>query len=446
MIRRGNPDITLCPTMAAFAYLFERFPSFTQTFCYREVSEVLRKGIEIEVFSIRYPEDLPADCPDATARRVTYLPTEEALRVELRQMETDGNLPKPVLSYIKRHGKKDLQRVAEALWLGPRLRRKGIGHVHVHFAGIAARTAYWLKRLYGICYSFTAHANDVFCETRYPISQADLFREASLVVTVSDFSCKGLREAHPRWAAKILRVYNGIDMEQFRRTSFPSGSPHIVSVGRCIEKKGFADLIDACAILRDRGVDFRCSIIGSGPLEEELRARIASRELVREVRMTGPKPQEELRDLLSQAHLFVLACAPEQDGGMDNLPTVIAEAMSCGLPVVSTRIAGVPEMVEEASTGLLTDPCDPASFAAAMERLLENPVELREFGARGFDRVAKRFATGVTTDHLLQSLSRCRRVKLDNGRAAERPFFLKVREKIAELLWPDSLAAAPRWE
>ncbi len=429
--------------MPAFAYLFERFPSFTQTFCYREVMEVGRKGIDVEVFSIRRPNDIPVDCPEELTQAVYYLPEEGALRAETEQIKIARRLPKKAAAPFRTQTR-DALRLHEALWLGPRLRERGIGHVHVHFAGIAARTAFWLKRFYGITYSFTAHANDVFCDVQLPVTQEDLFREASLVVTVSDFSRDWLRQLHPRHAEKIVRVYNGIDTTQFRKSGFPPGTPHLVSVGRCIEKKGFADLIDACAFLRDRGVAFACSIVGSGPLEDSLRAQIAERKLEGIVRMTGPMAQEAVRSLLSESHLFVLACAREHDGGMDNLPTVIAEAMSSGLPVVSTRLAGVPEMVEDGVTGLLVGEHDPAGLAGAIESLLADLGRAKEYGARGIDRAAEQFAAPVTTEHLIRHLSRCRGVALPPPYRPGRSPLERLVAKVALLLNPRPLAAEGR--
>ena len=393
--------------MKKFAYLFERFPSFTQTFCYREVLEMRRQGVAAPVYSIRVPKDVPADCPAELARAVRYLPEPDALAAEMKTLRMLGRYPWRVIQALRRWGKRpDKGRVLAAAWLGPRLQAAGIGHVHAHFAGIAARTAYWLKQFYGITFSFTGHANDMFCETDFPVSLEDLVREATFIVTEADFSRDWLRRRHPTHAAKIERVYNGIDPAAFPHSQPAPGRPRIVSVGRCIEKKGFADLIDACALLRQRGVDFECAIVGGGPLEESLKARIAGHGLQDSVRLTGPLPQEQVRALLAEATLFVLACATEADGGMDNFPTVIAEAMSAGLPVVSTRLAGVPEMVGHGATGLLVGEKQPAALADAIGELLADPEKARRFGTCGKAAVAERFASGVTAAELQKLLRR----------------------------------------
>ena len=393
--------------MPAFAYLFERFPSFTQTFCYREVLEMQRQGVTAPIYSIRLPKDIPADCPEELARAVHYLPEPDALAAEMKTLRLPGRYPWKVIQTLGRWGKRpDKGRVMAAAWLGKRLKAQGVRHVHAHFAGIAARTAHWLKKFYGITFSFTGHANDMFVETNYQITLSDLVREAAFVVTVSDFTQDWLTRRNPAHAAKIHRVYNGIGPAGFLDPHPAPGRPRLLSVGRCIEKKGFADLIDACALLRERGLDFECAIVGGGPLEEALRARIAARGLQGIVSLPGPQPQEEVRRLLASARIFVLACATEPDGGKDTLPTVIVEAMAAGLPVVSTRLAAVPEMVAHGITGLLVEEKQPATLAEALETLLRDPALAERFGARGKTAAAERFAAEVTVAQLRNLLEK----------------------------------------
>ena len=147
-----------------WAYLFERFPSFTQTFCFREVAQVQRERLAPWIFSIRRPRDEPAqDFPVGLVDRVRYLPPEADLADEFRWLKRCDRLPEGLLLAEKQlKGARDKARVQEAGWLGPQLAALGVGHVHTHFAGIAARTAYWLHEHYRIGFSFTAHANDIF--------------------------------------------------------------------------------------------------------------------------------------------------------------------------------------------------------------------------------------------------------------------------------------------
>jgi glycosyltransferase involved in cell wall biosynthesis len=395
--------------MPAFAYLFERFPSFTQTFCYREVAEMRRLGCDVPIYSIRKPDDIPADCPEDITSEVRYLPEPATLGGEMKTLRMLGRYSWPVIRQIRAWGKRPgKSRLLEAAWLGPRLRGLGIAHVHAHFAGIAARTAWWLKKFHGISFSFTGHANDMFCGTDSTVSLADLVREAAFVVTVSDFSRDWVCRKVPGHDEKIHRIYNGMDIPAIPAAVPPVGKPRIVSVGRYIEKKGFADLIEACALLRSRTPDFECAIIGGGPLAESLGARISELGLRDCVKLTGPLPQEEVRRRLASATLFVLPCATERDGGMDTLPTVIIEAMAAGLPVVSTRLAAIPEMVGHGVTGLLVDEKQPRPLAEAMAEILGNPRFARRLGDEGRKVALARFTSKAAAANLKALLEHVR--------------------------------------
>jgi glycosyltransferase involved in cell wall biosynthesis len=183
----------------------------------------------------------------------------------------------------------------------------------------------------------------------------------------------------------------------------------LVAVGRLVEKKGFHVLIEACRLLRARGVEFRCEIIGEGPLEAGLRTQIGDKP---DVVLKGPRPQPEIRQALSRASVFVLPCVEEKSGGMDILPTVITEAMAASLPVVSTRLAGIPEMVVEGKTGWLVPPGDPVAVADAVQKLLVNPDKARAMGAAGRLHAEAIFADTVTIPQLsalLRSVEPARR-------------------------------------
>lgn len=380
--------------MLRVGYLFERFPSFGQTFCYREVSELLRQGADVTVFSIRRPKDEPPqDWNAKVLERVTYLPEEAELVQEMERARARGELPESATRALKDWGRQtDFLRLYQAAWIGARLRDAGIERVHAHFAGMAARTAYWLKEFFGIDYSLTAHANDIFVPRDFVVNLHKLFARAAALVTVSDFAVGQLRKRFPESAGKIHRVYNGIEIERFPPAAIGGGSPVVLSIGRLIEKKGFDDLIAACSILQAKGENFRCEIIGEGPLEANLRAQIAGARLENFVHLLGPKTQSEIAERLGAAALFVLPCRVSPEGDMDNLPTVIMEAMAVGLPVVSTSLAGIPEMVHSGESGLLVSPNDSPALAQAMSALLSDRELARRYGARGRELARTKFS------------------------------------------------------
>ncbi len=384
-----------------FAYLFERFPTFTQTFCVREVDAMRRLGLEFPVFSIRRPHDEPAQDCFRGGCGVTFLP--EKYDDILAADTAFRRAARKALETLRClwGSEQQKKRIYEALWLGPRLQDAGIRHVHVHFAGTAARTAFWLKKLFDINFSVTAHANDIFCDEP-PDRLAQIFDAAAVVVTVSDFSLQYLQEHFPALTAKFHRVYNGIEMERFHPTDFPPGRPVIVGVGRYIEKKGFGTLVKACSQLGRR--DWECVIIGQGPLEEELREQVEKLGLEGRVVIAGPRSEGEICQILSRAHLFALPCLNAADGGMDNLPTVIMEAMAAGLPVVSTPVAAVPEMVVEGSNGFLIPERDAGALAGRLRQLLDDPELGRTMGAAGRDRCRELFEISRTSASLYQIL------------------------------------------
>lgn len=392
--------------MHEVAYLFERFPSFGQTFCYREVLELDRRGTTVHVFSIRRPVGEPEQDWDRTlVERVHYLPEEKPLVAEVDRLLKMKDVPENARKAVREWGRQsDFLRLYQAIYVGVRLREEGLRHIHAHFAGMAARTVYWINEFFGIPYSFTAHANDIFAPRDFAVSLAKLIQRAAAVVTVSDYAVRLLQEQFPESAAKIHRVYNGVDLAGFSITDFGSTPPEIVSIGRLIEKKGFSDLIGACELLRSRGRRFHCSIIGEGPLEESLQAQIAAADLKDRVSLTGPQTQAEIAERLAHAAIFALPCTHEADGGMDNLPTVIMEAMAAGLPVISTPLAGVPEMVEDGVNGELVPERDHAALADAIEQLLRDPERARRFGDRGRQLARQKFSIETSARQLREIL------------------------------------------
>jgi colanic acid/amylovoran biosynthesis glycosyltransferase len=406
-IHRARAEVPVADptsTEQSFAYLFERFPSFVQTFVYREAIEMVRQKMNPWLVSIRKPEDRGNLAAQVEAD-IFYLPDEKVLRQEVDARRSDGRLGWRVHKAIPRHrGERDSQRMFEAIWLAPELKGRGIRHVHAHFGGMATRTAYWLKQLFGISYSFTGHANDIFCETDYPLTNADLARDATFIVTETDYARRWMEERHPVARGRVFRVFNGIDPTGFFPRQTIGVIPRIVSVGRYVEKKGFDILIDACAILRDRGIQFTCDLIGGGPLEDVLQRMVADREVEKQVRILGPLSQDEVRRELAMSQVFALACQSDAEGGSDNLPTVIAEAMFTGLPCISTDIAGVPEMIENEVNGLLVPSRNAAALADGLERLVSDRQLADRLAQAGLATAKEKFSIEKTVQELRELL------------------------------------------
>ena len=380
--------------MPRFAYLFERFPSFGQTFCYREVAELARQGIPPPIFSIRNPKDEPPqDWDKSVVKRVHYLPGEKEVLDDVRRASKKRKLSPEIVAALDEWGRRtDFLRLYQAVYVGLRLQEMGIGHVHAHFTGMAARTAFWIHRFFPVTFSFTAHANDIFAPRNFEIGLDKLVDTARVVVTVSDYAKKFLQERFPERADRIRRIYNGLNLAEFGRADFSSSPPLILAVGRLIAKKGFADLICACGLIAEHGKSFRCEIIGEGPLESELRGQIERLNLQNRVALSGAKPQREVRQRLAAANVFVLPSVIDPEGGMDNLPTVIMEAMTTALPIVSTNIGGIPEMVIENETGFLLEPADASALADAIEKVIDDRLLAQRLGHAGYQRAHELFS------------------------------------------------------
>ena len=392
--------------MTQFAYLFERFPSFGQTFCYREVAELARQGVTPPIFSIRKPKDEPPqDWDKRIVEGVDYLPEEEELLDEVRRASQKERLTGEVIAALSEWGRRpDFLRLYQAVHVGVRLRQMRIEHVHAHFAGMAARTAFWIQKFFGISFSFTGHANDIFAPRNFEIGLRSLVDAARVIVTETDFAEKFLRERFPEHADRIHRIYNGLTIAGFRRANFSSASPLIVAVGRLIDKKRFADLIRACRLLMERGRSFRCEIIGEGPLEKELHQQIHDLDLQNYVKLLGPKPQHEIAEHLAMGTVFVLPSLIDASGGMDNLPTVIMEAMATSLPVISTPIGGIPEMVVQNETGVLVPAGDSSALASAIERVIADFSLARRLGENGYKRANELFSIEKNVRELLATI------------------------------------------
>jgi hypothetical protein len=227
-------------------------------------------------------------------------------------------------------------------------------------------------------------------------------KDAKFVVAVSEYSRKVLADICPESAEKIVHVYNGIEPGRFGSgDAMPRNTvPKILSIGRLIDIKGFPHLIAACALLKERETPFECEIIGEGPLQAALQEAIDKSGLQDRVRLAGALSQEEVARRLIGCDVFALACIQEPDGACDVLPTVILEAMAAGRPVVSTHLAGIPEMVEEGVTGLLVPPRSESELADALSTLLRDAAVRRKYGLAGRNKAQTVFRVEETSSQL----------------------------------------------
>lgn len=293
----------------------------------------------------------------------------------------------------------------QAAELAARVARGGdVTHLHAHFAH-GTTTVTWLAAiLTGLPFSFTAHAKDIYRESLNPAGLlARKLRAADFVVT-----CTGANAAHLRALAPGAAVhlgYHGLNADF--AALLPGGPrteptrPLVVSVGRLVPKKGFDVLLAAMAALRGRGVDVDLEIIGEeGDDADRVSRLIAELALSDRVVVRGPQGQAELLATYRRSTLFALACRVDADGDRDGIPNVLTEAMAAGLPVVSTTVSGIPELVRDGVNGVLVPPDDPLALAGAIERLVADPAARRRLAAAAADTVARDFDGDVLARRL----------------------------------------------
>ena len=379
-----------------------------------------RLGFELKIGSVYPPlTSLRHEHISCLRAGIHYAPPQEILKISEKNAKTDGKWPR---NLIERHERKygtsvkTEQRARNALYFADHFKRRGVDHVHVHFANRAAHTAMFLKEISGIPFSVTAHGQDFMKD----LANDDLLREicaaAEFVAAETDYSRDLLRQRCPESAAKIHRVYNGMDLTRFPTPNEEAAGPsrtgiapypvRIISIGRLVAFKGFEYLIDACADLARRGLEFTCEIIGDGPLRGDLEARIRKLNLSDQVHLLGSLSQEAVLQKLKAADIFALASVTDTQGASDVFPTVIIEAMAAARPVVSTRLAGIPESVVDGETGLLVSPEDTMALAEALGRLIQDAKLRLHYGRAGRARIEQHFRIEHTVGPLIELLQK----------------------------------------
>ena len=403
-----------------------------------------RLGLELEIGSVYPPlTSLRHEHVSCLRAPIHYAPPQEILRISEKNAKIAGRWPRDLVEQHERKygpGVKAEQRARNALYFADFFARNQVDHVHVHFANRAAHTALFLKEISGIPFSVTAHGQDFMKD----LGSDDLLREicaaAEFVAAETDYSRELICQRCPDSAAKIHRVYNGIDLEHFptpaQGTTNPM--PRIISVGRLVAFKGFEHLIDACAELARRGFDFVCDIIGDGPLRDRLGAKIDMLNLSSRINLLGSLSQRAVLEKIQAADIFALASVIDAQGASDVFPTVILEAMASARPVVSTRLAGIPELVVDGETGVLVSPGDTAALTCALEQLLRDPELRLRFGRAGRARIEQHFRIEDTVAPLLKLFER---TSTNSAKSSQRhASHTEAATGIAYLIdrWPDS--------
>lgn len=272
-----------------------------------------------------------------------------------------------------------------------------IRHLHAHFCHTSTTVTMLASRLSGVTFSFTAHAKDIYREDMNPGDLLSVkLRRARFAVTCTRANQIYLESLSSN-GSSLHTVYHGLDLSLFTPSAVDDvkdspGKPLILSVGRLVEKKGFVYLVEACRLLKDKGCDFTCRIVGGEDQHAAtIRSTIERLNLTDTVTLHSAVTQEELKRIYQQATIFALPCQVLESGDRDGIPNVLVEAMAMGLPVVSTNISGIPELIEDRVNGMLVPEKNSAELAAAIEELLSVPELRRQFGKAGREKVSRDF-------------------------------------------------------
>ena len=390
-------------------YLLKKFPRLSETFILGELLQQEALGARLHVFSRRTPDDEPRHpALEGLRAEVELLPARSELDPWSRLFapEAAGLLEAlgPVVRPLQEFGLPRIGRlVGEALHVLDRTRDLGVQHLHVHFATESAIVAHLVHQLGGPTYSITAHAKDIYRSTVDPRLLTRIVADSAFTTTVCEANLEHLRGFLGEAAQPHLRkLFNGIDLEHFRPGAAPREEDLVLAVGRLVEKKGLDLLVDAMVQVRAARPAARCVIVGQGDAREALEAQIRERGAGGFVRLEGALHQGEVLALMQRATVFALPCRVGDDGNRDALPTVLLEALGCGLPCVSTPVTGIPEILDQGRVGRLVPEEDHAALAAALLDLLGSAEERERLSSAGRAHALAHF-NGPTIAQTLKS-------------------------------------------
>lgn len=411
---RGGPPPP--PTGGRVAILVPILPDLSHTFVYREVLEVKRRHPEYEVLTLEVGD-----------REVVHLEAAELMKVAevVPRLSRNRYLaaylvgwfrrPRAMAGLIRflaphtesfgpgarRHDEMCLLRLEYlhhgnypilGVMLAACLQRKRISYVHVYGATYPAVRALVANRLLGIRFSLSTFVDFDYVTPYHML--APKVQAARFVVTCTEYCRRQLSRRFPEAASKLRVLHHALRHDYAEGKPFRArdGSSRLVYVGRFVPKKGLETLIEACAILRARGVETTCHLYGKGETQPELARLIARHHLEPIVRFEGVIPNEALYQVMNQDDVFVSPSRYMADGERDGIPVTLLEAMAAGITVVSTPVSGIPELVTDGVNGYLVPENDPAALAERLESLIRVPERRTAVSAAARSTVQERFS------------------------------------------------------
>jgi glycosyltransferase involved in cell wall biosynthesis len=386
-------------TCNKIAYIFSQFPETHETFILREIIELNKNGIEPELFSLKKCKDeVIHPLAEEFLRKTHYsslLSPKILYALFFFLWKKPINLFKLIVYLIQQNYTsfefliKSLAIVPISLYYARLMRIKKISHIHAHWATIPTTSAVIISELLGIPLSFTAHAWDIFLKN--PMLEEKVQR-AEFVATCTSYNKRYLDSLlGQRENDKIFLNYHGIDFDTLPEIRKDIDDKLIFSIGRLCEQKGFPYLIEACSILRDKGHQFRCVIIGEGPDRNALTSQINELGLQECVFLEGMKPQSYIFEMFNKACMFVLPCVISKNGDRDGIPNVMIESLAMRTPVISTTVSGIPEIIINHVTGIAIEPRNSVQLAETIIKFINDPKEAEVYASNGRKLVEEKF-------------------------------------------------------
>ncbi|MCA9654598.1 MAG: glycosyltransferase family 4 protein [Myxococcales bacterium] len=395
------------------AYLTTAYPSVSHTFIRRELTEVERQTGEVARFAIRESPYEIVDPDDEREVSQTFRVLKQPIARWARAAINEGlknpvGLAKALRKAVKLGFRSErglpthLVYVAEAMVLNDEMKRRRIDHVHVHFGTNPASVAQLMHEMGGPSYSFTVHGPDELDAPR-GFALGPKIADSAFVVAITDFCAGQLRRwvGHEHWdKIKVVHCTVGDEFFDQARPIDPA-SKALVCVGRLSAQKGQLLLVEGFADAIDRGVDAELVLVGDGEMRPQIEELIARRGVADRVRITGWVSGQQVREELLAARALALPSFAE------GLPMVIMEAFAMCRPVLTTYIAGIPELVVDGDNGWLIPSGSAARIAEGIERVMATPVErLDEMGRRGQEAVRRQHYTPTETSKLVEHIRR----------------------------------------
>ncbi|MDB5992916.1 MAG: colanic acid biosynthesis glycosyltransferase WcaL [Pseudomonas sp.] len=379
------------------AYFVNQYPKVSHSFIRREILALERQGFEVQRIALRGWDDALVDAEDVSERDKTRYVLQGGVKAllmpALRVLRATPGRFFSALGLALRMGRRadrgwpyHLIYLAEACRMLPWLQAFGAEHVHAHFGTNSTEVVMLANALGGPAYSFTVHGPEEFDKPQF-IHLGEKVRRAAFVAAISSYGRSQLFRwvDHAHWP-KVKVVHCGLERAFHDVPAVPLPSaPRLVCVGRLCEQKGQLFLLEAARVLAAKGVAFEIVLAGDGEMRGQIESLIAQHGLQAQVRITGWISSEQVRAEILAARALVLPSFAE------GLPVVIMEAMALRRPVLTTYVAGIPELVRQGENGWLFPAGDVEALTAALQDCLAQPVEvLQRMGEAAYQRVLER--------------------------------------------------------